>query len=49
MPVDDGFADLMAQAKAGDQAAVRLVLSRFGREVQMMVPHPAAAETPKPV
>ncbi len=37
MPVDDGFADLMAQAKAGDQAAVRLVLSRFGREVQMMV------------
>jgi RNA polymerase sigma factor (sigma-70 family) len=34
---DDDFADLMARAKAGDQAAIRLFLSRFGREVQMMV------------
>ena len=37
MPVDDDFRELMAQVKAGDQAAIRLVLSRFGREVQMMV------------
>jgi RNA polymerase sigma factor (sigma-70 family) len=37
MPVDDEFADLMARAKAGDQAAIRLFLSRFGREVRMMV------------
>ena len=37
MPVDDDFADLMARAKSGDQAAIRLFLSRFGREVQMMV------------
>ena len=31
------FADLMARAKAGDEAAIRLFLSRFSREVQMMV------------
>jgi RNA polymerase sigma-70 factor (ECF subfamily) len=37
MPEHDGFADLMARAKAGDQAAIRVFLSRFGREVQMMV------------
>ena len=37
MAVDDDFAALMARAKAGDQAAIRLFLSRFGREVQMMV------------
>ena len=35
--VDDDFVDPMARAKAGDQAAIRLFLSRFGREVQMMV------------
>jgi RNA polymerase sigma factor (sigma-70 family) len=33
----DEFVDLMSRAKAGDEAAVRLFLSRFGREVQMMV------------
>jgi RNA polymerase sigma factor (sigma-70 family) len=37
MSVDDDFIDLIARAKAGDQAAIRLFLSRFGREVQMMV------------
>ena len=37
MSVDDDFANLMARARAGDQAAIRLFLSRFGREVQMMV------------
>jgi RNA polymerase sigma factor (sigma-70 family) len=37
MPVDDDFADLMARAKAGDQAAIRVFLTRFEREVQMMV------------
>ncbi len=37
MSVDDDFANLIARARAGDQAAIRLFLSRFGREVQMMV------------
>ena len=37
MPDDDDFTDLMARAKAGDQAAIREFLSRFDREVQMMV------------
>jgi RNA polymerase sigma factor (sigma-70 family) len=37
MPDDEGFTDLMARAKAGDQAAIREFLSRFDREVQMMV------------
>jgi RNA polymerase sigma-70 factor (ECF subfamily) len=37
MPIDDGFADLLLRAKAGDEGAIRLFLSRFGREVQMMV------------
>jgi RNA polymerase sigma factor (sigma-70 family) len=34
---DDDFNALMARAKAGDQAAIRTFLSRFDREVQMMV------------
>ena len=37
MPVDDDFADLMGRAKAGDPAAIRVFLTRFEREVQMMV------------
>jgi RNA polymerase sigma factor (sigma-70 family) len=37
MPIDDDFVSLIARARAGDQAAIRLFLSRFGREVQMMV------------
>ena len=37
MSVDDDFADLIARAKGGDEAAIRLFLSRFGREVKMMV------------
>jgi RNA polymerase sigma factor (sigma-70 family) len=37
MPVDDDFADLMARAKAGDQAAIHVFLTRFEHEVQMMV------------
>ena len=37
MPVDDDFADLMARAKAGDQAAIRVFLTRFENEVQIMV------------
>ncbi len=37
MPVDDDFAELMMRAKAGDQAAIRVFLTRFDREVQMMV------------
>ena len=37
MPVEDDFVNLMARAKAGDQAAIRVFLTRFGREVQMMV------------
>jgi RNA polymerase sigma factor (sigma-70 family) len=34
---DDDFADLMARAKAGDQAAIRDFLLRFEPEVRMMV------------
>ncbi len=37
MPIDDDFVSLIARARAGDEAAIRLFLSRFGREVQMMV------------
>lgn len=37
MPVEDDFVNLLARAKAGDQAAIRVFLTRFGREVQMMV------------
>jgi RNA polymerase sigma factor (sigma-70 family) len=37
MANDDDFIDLMARAKAGDPAAIRVFLSRFEREVQMMV------------
>ena len=37
MPVDDDFAELMARAKAGDQAAIHVFLTRFEHEVQMMV------------
>jgi RNA polymerase sigma factor (sigma-70 family) len=37
MPVDDDFTDLIARAKAGDQAAIREFLTRFEHEVQMMV------------
>jgi RNA polymerase sigma-70 factor (ECF subfamily) len=34
---DDDFTDLLARAKRGDPAAIRDFLSRFEREVQMMV------------
>ena len=44
MPVDDDFADLMVRAKAGDQAAIRVFLTRFENEVQMMVRRPPAQE-----
>jgi RNA polymerase sigma-70 factor (ECF subfamily) len=37
MPDDVDFIDLMARAKAGDEAAIRAFFSRFDREVQMMV------------
>ena len=49
MPDDDDFTDLMARAKAGDQAAIREFLSRFDREVQMMVRAPLAQETTESV
>ena len=37
MSNDDNFIDLMARAKSGDPAAIRVFLSRFEWEVQMMV------------
>jgi RNA polymerase sigma-70 factor (ECF subfamily) len=37
MSFDDDFTDLMERAKAGDQAAICVFLTRFEREVQMMV------------
>jgi RNA polymerase sigma-70 factor (ECF subfamily) len=37
MSNDDDFIDLMSRAKSGDPAAVRVFLSRFEWEVQMMV------------
>ena len=37
MDNDDNFIDLMARAKSGDPAAIRVFLSRFEWEVQMMV------------
>jgi RNA polymerase sigma-70 factor (ECF subfamily) len=37
MREDDDFTDLMARAKTGEPAAIREFLSRFEREVRMMV------------
>ena len=37
MRQDDDFTDLMARAKSGDEAAIRDFLSRFEREIRMMV------------
>jgi RNA polymerase sigma factor (sigma-70 family) len=37
MSLDDDFNELMARAKAGDQAAIRDFLTRFEHEVRMMV------------
>ena len=37
MSKDDDFTDLMARAKSGDPVAIRVFLSRFEWEVQMMV------------
>jgi RNA polymerase sigma-70 factor (ECF subfamily) len=37
MPDDDEFTDLVARARAGDAKAIRDFLSRFEREVRMMV------------
>jgi DNA-directed RNA polymerase specialized sigma24 family protein len=37
MSKDDDFTDLMARAKSGDPGAIRVFLSRFEWEVQMMV------------
>lgn len=34
---DDGFADLIARIRAGDEDAARVLIERFGPEVQMMV------------
>ena len=37
MRADDDFIGLIARAKSGDQAAIGDLLTRFEREVQMMV------------
>ena len=49
MPDDDDFTDLMARAKAGDPAAIRVFLSRFESRGSNDGACPAAQEATEPV